>query len=138
MIMKIQCLIRAAYVVTALIASAGAADLTAQSTLDTSEAQGFLGAWAMTLESPDGDVPLVLDVTDANGKLALRVGDGQQGQDVTNVSKTGDELIARYDMDYQGMGIPVILRLKMDGENLQSNWDFAEGMYVTSAVGTKR
>jgi hypothetical protein len=122
----------------ALLLVTAANDVSAQSALDTADAQEFLGSWTITLESPDGDFPLVVDLTDASGKLAMRVGDGQQGQDVTNVTRTGEELVGRYTMSYQGMQIPVVVRLDREGDNVQSSWDFADGAFMTSAVGTLR
>lgn len=117
----------------------GAKPAIAQTSLDTAEAAAFLGRWEITLTSPDGNVPFVLDLTDAGGKLAARIGmGGEEGLEITNVTRVEDSLVARYTMPYQGMQLPVVLTMMMHGESLHSSWDFAEGGFTATAMGTKQ
>lgn len=134
-------LVRLALVAAALTASVstvGASRASAQSTLDTAEAQAFLGTWATSLDSPEGPMPTTFAITDAAGKVALRVDFGALGDlPVTDVTKSGEGLLARFAIDYQGSAVPVALTLTPQGENLRADWDFADGAFTLSTTATK-
>jgi len=110
-----------------------------QSQLDTSEATGFLGAWTLSFDSPQGAFELDLEITDASGKVAASIGSDMMGgmQDVTNIARAGADLVLRYEFDAQGQLVPVALTLTPDGPALSATMDFADGMFTMPGRGTK-
>jgi hypothetical protein len=123
----------------ALVLSVAATGTASAQTLDSSQATDFLGSWAILLTSPDGEVPFVLSLVDKAGKVEATVGTSPtEGMVIQDISKTGDEIVAKYTMPYQGMQLPVVMSLKREGANLQTSWDFMEGAYTTTAVGTRQ
>jgi len=111
----------------------------AQSDLDASQAQTFLGSWAVSFESPQGELVLDLDITDSSGKVAASIGSDMMGgmQNVTNISRSGDNLVLRYEIDAQGQIAPVALTLAPAGDALNASMDFADGMFVMEGRATK-
>jgi hypothetical protein len=110
----------------------------AQSDLDTSEAEGFLGNWSLSMESPQGEFVMALDITDSSGKVAASISNDFTGnQDVTDISRSGDDLVLRYEVDAQGQVAPVALTLSPDGDALNASMDFADGMFVMEGRATK-
>lgn len=118
--------------------AAGRADAHAQA-LDAAFAQSFVGAWELTLATPDGRVPLMLLIDEQDGVVSVRMGRDPEraGPPIPNVARTGDSLTLRFEMSYQGMDMPVQIDAQRDGEALQTEWTFAEGMYQTSARATR-
>ena len=111
----------------------------AQSDLAASEAQAFLGSWSASFESPQGELVLDIVITDSSGMVAASIGAEIMGgmQDVTDISRSGDNLILRYEIDAQGQMAPVTLTLAPDGMALNATMDFADGMFVMDGVATK-
>jgi hypothetical protein len=135
--------VRASGSVPLLLALALAAGLpgtaSAQSDLDASAAQAFLGTWSISLESPQGEFVMDLELTDASGKVAASIGSEMTGgmQDVTDVSLAGADLVLRYEFDAQGQVVPVAMTLAPNGEALDATMDFADGMFVMYGKATK-
>jgi carbohydrate-selective porin OprB len=125
----------AAFVLAAALPLAASA----QSSLDTSQAQAFLGSWSASFESPQGELVLDVVITDRSGKVAASIGAEIMGgmQDVTNISRSGDNLVLRYEIDAQGQMAPVALTLAPDGAALNATMDFADGMFVMEGRATK-
>jgi hypothetical protein len=121
----------------ALAILASAATLEGQ-TAEAREGADFLGTWAMTLETPEGVFPLTLDLTEADGQVVGRVGTGDEGQPLESISRSGDRLVGRFDLDYQGMQLPVVITMARSGDALEAEWSFADGMFVTTVQATRR
>jgi hypothetical protein len=111
----------------------------AQSSLDTAEAQAFLGDWSLNMDSPQGAFVMSLMITDSSGKVAASVGADELGgmQPVTNITRSGENLVLRYEINVQGQSAPVALTLMPDGAALNADMDFADGMFVMSGRATK-
>lgn len=111
----------------------------AQSDLDTSDAAVFMGSWALSMESPQGEFVMNLEVADSSGQVSASVGAAEMGgmQDVTDVSRSGENLVLRYEIDAQGQMAPVTLTLSPNGDALDVEMDFADGMFVMEGRGTK-
>lgn len=117
----------------ALIIPATAA---AQSSLDTSEAGAFMGNWELEFESPQGAFVMELALTDSGGKVAANISNEMMGgQEVTNVSISGEDLVLRYEIDAQGQMAPVALTVSPSGTAVM---DFADGMFEMSGTATKQ
>jgi len=108
----------------------------AQSGLDASEAQAFIGDWSATFESPQGELVIDIVIADAAGKEMATVGSEMLGgmQLVTDISKSGDNLVMRYEIDAQGQIAPVALTLSPAGA---ATMDFADGTFVMEGTATK-
>jgi hypothetical protein len=113
---------------------------TAQSSLNTSEATAFLGSWSLSFESPMGELVMDLNVTDQSGKVAASMGSDMLGgmQNVTNITKSGADLVLRYELDAQGQLVPVAVTLTVNGSAITAEMDFADGMFQMSCAGTKK
>ena len=111
----------------------------AQSALDTSEAQAFLGAWSVAMESPQGNFVMDLEIQDSEGKVAASITADDMGgmQDVTDISRSGNDLVLRYDFFAQGQTVPVAVILTPAGDALDAAMDFADGMFVMYGRATK-
>ncbi|MDH3423169.1 MAG: hypothetical protein OEN00_09255 [Gemmatimonadota bacterium] len=111
----------------------------AQSSLDAAEATAFIGSWDLSMESPQGEFVMDLEITDSSGKVAASIGAAEMGgmQQVTNISKSGANLMLRYEIDAQGQMAPVAVTLAPNGAELNVTMDFADGMFVMSGTGTK-
>ena len=124
--------------IVASLSSVGAATAEAQA-VESQWAQQFVGSWNVQLDTPDGQVPLVVTVQEDGGEFVVVLGSGQgDGNAIREVRREGESLVATYEMDYQGMPIDARLQLQRDGDALSTRWSFAGGAYETSANGTRR
>jgi hypothetical protein len=111
----------------------------AQSQLDTSEAQAFVGEWDLNVQTDMGPLAFDLEIADQGGKVGASMGSPDLGgmQEVTDITRSGDDLVLRYQMDAQGQLVPVAVTLTPNAEGLDVSLDFADGMYTASGTGTK-
>ena len=99
-------------VAVALLVFAPGAFAQDASELDASEAEGFMGAWTLNLEAPQGPFPLSLTVEDMGGKVAATINNDFMGETkVTDISKDGDALNLKWEADMQGQVMPLTLSL---------------------------
>lgn len=91
------------------------------------------------MESPQGNFVMDLEVTDSSGKVAASIGADEMGgmQEVTDVIRSGDDLVLRYDFYAQGQTVPVAVTLTPAGDALDAAMDFADGMFVMYGRATK-
>ena len=96
-----------------------------------------MGKWAITADGPMGPLNMALTVAEAAGKVEAEVGgDPLPMTKVTDITKSGNDLVLKYTLDVQGMSIPAKLTLTVDGAGLKVNLDFADGAF--SAPGTAK
>src|SRR3990172_4687623 len=101
--MKISSLVRVAALVALMLSPIAAA---AQgSALATSEAAGFIGTWAITVESPQGAMEQMLVLKDADGKVAAELSNqlAPGVLPITDIAKTGDDLVLKFTAEFSGM-----------------------------------
>lgn len=113
----------------------------AQSALAVTEAAGFLGAWAIGLETPQGAMTLNLTLKDEAGKVSgsLSAADIMpEPQKVTDIAKDGKSLVLKFTMDIQGMSIPGKITLAPDGDKWKANIDFLDGQFTVDGTATKK
>jgi len=110
----------------------------AQSELDSSQAQPFLGNWVMTLDTDFGVMDLDLQIEDMMGKVGARIGSPDLGgmQEITNISRAEETLVMSYDLDMEGQLIDVRVTLVPDGANLNATVEAAAGQVVMSTTAT--
>jgi len=127
-------------VVVALCALAGSA-LRAQAPapLPTSEAAKFMGAWLITLDSPQGPFAMTLTVSENAGNTAAELtSDIMPAQKVTDISKAGNDLILKYQGDFQGTAFSAKITLTPTDDKLGVNFDVMDGQFLMTGVGTKK
>ena len=109
------------------------------SMLDVSDASGFLGEWVLNMETPRGNRERNLALTDVGGKVAAELSGGRGGTvSVTDISKSGSDLVLSFEFDRQGNTVPVTLTLGLDGDLLKATQDVNNGMFTMSGIGSKR
>jgi hypothetical protein len=127
-------------VVAALCAVMGSA-LRAQAPapLMTADAGKFMGAWLLTLDSPQGPFAMTMTLTDADGKVACELtSDVMPAQKVTDVSKAGNDLVLKYQGDFQGQAFAAKITLTPIEEKLAVNFDIMDGQFMMTGVGVKK
>ena len=110
----------------------------AQSMLDTSEAEAFLGTWNIPLQTDFGPLDLELRIEDQGGKVAASVGSpGQDGMfDVTDITRSGENLVLTYELETEGEMLPLTLTLVPAGEALRASFDVG-GQFSLSGIATR-
>ena len=129
---------RMALAIGLLVTVLSPAAVSAQSDLDTSEAEAFIGDWNLPMDSEFGSFELLLEIHDQDGRVAANIGAPDFGmQSVTDITKSGETLILNYDTDAQGQLISVTVTLEHDGENILFQLDAAEGAFSVGGTGTR-
>lgn len=112
----------------------------AQSDLDSAEAQAFLGAWTVTVDSDFGQFMMDLEINDVNGKVAARLGMPDLGgppQDINDIAKTGDGLTLTWELDAQGQLVDATMILSPDGDDLSTLFTAAAGQFMATGTATR-
>lgn len=127
-----------AFAFTAAVIAAFAAGPAAAQQLTVDWATPMMGTWVTDLTTPDGVVPVRMAIREQDGDVVVVLGN-QTGEapPITDVRRSGDSLVASYEMDYQGMMIDARITMQLEGEELNTDWSFADGMYATSAVARR-
>jgi hypothetical protein len=132
--------IRAALVlvVCALIGSVVSAQ--APAPLATADAGKFMGTWLLALESPQGPFSMTMSLTDSGGKVVCELtSDAMPSQKVTDVSKAGNDLVLKYQGDFQGQAFAAKITLTpVDDAKVGINFDVMDGQFMMTGVGTKK
>ena len=114
--------------------------VSAQSGLDASQAQAFMGDWVVDMDTDFGPFSMTLEVEDQGGKVAASIGApdmGQGMQSVTDVSKDGESLIMTWEIDAQGQFMEVSMTLVPAGEQLATLFETAGGEFSAAGTATK-
>lgn len=109
----------------------------AQSELDTAQAQAFLGNWNVSLQSEMGPLPLTLAIRDVDGKVGVEFGSDMGSQEVTNVTRSGEDLVLTFVTDAQGQAIDIVINLRRDGEQLRANVLAMGGAFTATGTATR-
>ena len=127
-------------VIASLLASAVLLPSTAsaQSQLDTAEAQAFVGTWDLAITSEMGPFNVDLEIADRGGKVAAVMGTPEMGaQEVTDITRQGETLLLRYEFNQQGQIIPISLTLTPQGEALGAAVNVGDGMFTATGTATR-
>ena len=130
---------RALVAVTLCALMGSALGAQAPAPLSTAAAAKFMGAWLLTLESPQGPFALTMTLTDSDGKVACELtSDIMPAQKVTDVSKAGNDLVLKYQGDFQGQAFAAKITLTPVDDKLGVNFDVMDGQFMMTGVGTKK
>ena len=113
----------------------------AQSSLATSEATAFVGAWELGLDTPQGAATLDLQIKDSGGKVAATIAMPPMmpdPQNITDIAKDNGALVLKYSLDMQGMAIPAKITITPDGGGYKASFDFADGQFVMDGTAKKK
>jgi hypothetical protein len=91
------------------------------------------------MQSPMGPSTSDLTLTAADGKVAAEISSEMIPKTtITQIFKSGSNLVLKYSVDFQGQAIPVILTLTPKGDGVAANFDFAGGQFLMDGTGTKK
>jgi hypothetical protein len=121
------------------LVGAAVSPASAQSQLDTAQAQAFLGNWLLPLVTDMGNMNLQLNIVDQGGKVAATFGDPTAGvmANVTDITRAGEQLLMNIIVDAQGQQIDVALQIVRDGDGLNIDVAAMAGAFVTSGRATR-
>lgn len=103
----------------------------------TSEAQAFIGKWVLPLQT-DQPMTLDLDIHDHGGHLGAAVGVDGDNTMVTNITRSGDRLVLRYNVEFGGESMVVSITLTPVDENLSASLDVNNGAFTTSGTARRQ
>jgi hypothetical protein len=108
--------------------------------LAVADAGKFMGAWLLTLESPQGAFNLTATLTDVEGKVACELtSDIMPAQKVTDISKAGNDLVLKYQGDFQGQAFAAKITLTpVDDAKVNVNFDVMDGQFMMTGTGVKK
>ena len=111
----------------------------AQSQLDVSQAQAFLGSWVVNMDTDFGPFTMDLDVEDQGGKVAASMGSPEMGgsQPITDVTRSEESLVLRFTADAQGQILDIEVSLVPNGDDLDVFFDVGQGMFSAVGVATR-
>jgi hypothetical protein len=122
----------------ALAAVPGAAS--AQSALDVSQAQAFMGSWTLAMTSQMGNFNMGLEFTDMAGKVGatLDFPDAGMNQAITEISKDGEDLVLAFVGEAQGQTFDAVITLTPTAADaVDVYFDIAAGAFAMTGTGTK-
>jgi len=110
----------------------------AQSELDVTDAQEFMGNWMVRIPSDQGELLVELAIEDEGGKVAASITMiGLGTQPVSDITRADDALEFELEADAQGQLIPINVRLTPDGEDLAVALNVGGGDVAVEGVGTR-
>ena len=114
----------------ALLWTTGLAEQEA-SMLDVGDAEGYLGEWALTLETPRGTQEQNLVLTDVGG-VAAELSGGRGGTvTVTDIARSEDDLVLKFERNMRGNSMPVTMTLSLDGDTLKVSQEIGDRFSMT-------
>jgi hypothetical protein len=104
------------------------------------DAGAFMGTWTMSMESPQGPFEQELALKDKDGKIIGELTNAVMApQTITDISKSGADLVMKYEGNYQGNAFAATLTLSPDGANkAKVVFDVNSGMFTMSGSATKK
>jgi hypothetical protein len=113
---------------------------TAQSQLDTSQAQAFIGSWVVSMTSDMGAFTMNVEIRDMGGKVAATLNQADMGmqQEVTDIVKSGESLVLSFDGDFQGQAFTAALSFEPPSGDESAVWfDINDGQFGMGGTGTR-
>jgi hypothetical protein len=111
----------------------------AQEPVASADAAKFMGAWVITLDSPQGSFNMTLTLSDKEGKAVGELtSEIAPPQAVTDITKSGDDLVLKYEGNYQGQAFAAKITLTPNAEKLAVAFDVMDGQFMMSGMGVKK
>ena len=125
---------------TVALAIALSAGLAAQQ-LAPADAGAFMGSWSLMLDTPQGSFEQSMVLKDEGGKVVAEMSSQMQPdvQKVTDISKKGEDLILKFQGNFQGMPFDATITLTPDGtDKCKVAFDINGGQFTMNGTGTKK
>jgi hypothetical protein len=108
--------------------------------ISPTDAGDYMGIWTMTMEGPQGAFEQELDLKDKDGKVVGELTNAMTPpQTITDISKSGADLVMKYEGNYQGNPYSAILTMTPDGSNkAKVTFDVNSGMFTMSGSASKK
>jgi hypothetical protein len=124
-------------------AKATAAPSAATAATQPARAEGigaFVGAWVLSVDTPQGALGMNVTLKDQNGKLTGEITSDMSPdpQAITEISAEGETLVLKYNFAIQGQAIPMKITIAPDGEKWKAAFDFAGGQFMVDGAATKK
>jgi hypothetical protein len=126
--------------VFALVALLLAPAVSPAQTLSPADAGDYMGAWTMALEGPQGTFEQELELKDKDGKVIGELTNAVMPmQVITDITKTGADLVMKYEGNFQGNPFSATMTLSPDGANkAKVVFDVNGGMFTMSGSAIKK
>jgi hypothetical protein len=138
--MKVQVSRALGAITLALLVAGAPAHASAQSALNASDAQAFLGSWSLDMTSQMGNFSMGLDLTDMAGKVGavLDFPDAGMNQEITDISKDAESLVLAFVGEAQGQTFDAVITLTpTSSDAVDVYFDIAAGAFAMTGTGTK-
>ena len=126
---------------TVALAFALATSIVTAQSLTPADAGAFMGSWTLALDTPQGNFEQSLVLKDEGGKVVGEMSSqmAPETQKVTDVSKKGDDLILKFQGNFQGNAFDATITMTPDGtDKAKVTFDVNSGMFTMSGTGTKK
>jgi hypothetical protein len=112
----------------------------APAALAAADAAPFLGAWELGLDTPQGAMTMSLNIKNDAGKISgvITADMMPDPQTITDIKKSGANLVLSYSLDFQGQAIPAQITIIPDGAKWKASFDFAGGQFVADGTAAKK
>jgi hypothetical protein len=111
----------------------------AQTPAASADVLKFMGAWVLTLESPQGSFSMTFTLSDKDGKAAGELtSDIAPPQPITDITKSGDDLVLKYEGNFQGQAFAAKITLTPIEDKLTVAFDVMDGQFMMSGMGVKK
>lgn len=121
------------------VALTAAPPVTAQETVATSEAQNYVGSWALAMDFNGQNVEMTLDIKDVDGKLAATVTSPRAPAptEVESITKTDAGLVLKYGVEFGGNAMTLVMTVKEEGGTLTGSLGDENGLFNAQLTGAK-
>lgn len=112
----------------------------AQDGIKPADVEKFMGTWSLNLESPQGSFAMNFSLTEKEGKLAGELtSDMAPPQEITDITKSGEELVLKYAGNFQGNSFDAKVTLTPSGDNsVNIIFDVNNGQFLMNGTGIKK
>ncbi len=109
-------------------------------TLSPADAGDYMGTWTMSLDSPQGPFEQELALKDKGGKVVGELTNAMMPmQEITDITKSGTDLVMKYEGNYQGQSYAATMTLSPDGANkAKVVFDVNGGTFTMSGTAAKK
>ncbi len=131
----------AALVVVVIAAATMGATVGAQtevvSTLPTTEAQGFLGEWTLSMELQGNPVEMKLEIADSAGTVSATLTSprAREPQLIRDIRRVGEHLKLSWQRPFNGRPLTLQMELAREGAMLAGSFGDTNGMFETEITG---
>ena len=126
---------------TIALAIALSSAVAAAQALTAADAGVFMGNWTLTLDSPQGPFEQNVVLKDDGGKVVAELSSQLQPdvQKVTDISKTGADLVMKFAGNFQGNPFDAAITMTPDGtDKAKVTFDVNGGQFTMSGTGVKK